>query len=387
MKAIINAKAVLPDKNGNFFIQANTHIIFNKRIIGIFQGNIPPEIINLSEENIIDAKNKYLSPGFINIHAHGALGKDTMDEEDDALQIFAQAEATMGVTSFLPTTMSYDIPRIRRALQRIRKAIRENSKGAKLLGAHMEGPYISPKKRGAQGIKHIKPAEFEDIADFADAIKIITLAPEVTSNSFMEQAKAKGILLSMGHTNATYDEAIEAIDSGNIAHITHLYNAMTPFHHREPGVVGAAFDTSVKTELIADNVHSSPTAQRLAYKMKGIENIILITDSIRASCLGDGLSELGGQKVIVKGELATLEDGTIAGSVATMNRVLSIFKENTGIKLEEVIETVTKNPAQSLKIYDSMGSIEIGKFANFTIFDDYIKIFTTIVEGEVIYIR
>jgi len=387
MKAIINAKAILPDKNGDFFIQANTHILFNKKIIGIFQGNIPPEIINLSEENIIDAKNKYLSPGFINIHAHGALGKDTMDEEDDALKIFAQAEATMGVTSFLPTTMTYDIPRIRRALQRIRKAMRENSKGAKILGAHMEGPYISPKKRGAQDIKHIKPAEFEDIADFADAIKIITLAPEVTSNSFMEQAKSKGILLSMGHTNATYDEAIEAIDSGNVEHITHLYNAMTPFHHREPGVVGTAFDTTVKAELIADNIHSSPTAQRLAYKMKGLENIILITDSIRASCLGDGLSELGGQKVIVKGELATLEDGTIAGSVATMNRVLSIFKENTGIKLEEVIETVTKNPAQSLKIYDSMGSIEIGKFANFTIFDDYIKIFTTIVEGEVIYIR
>ena len=387
MKAIINAKAVLPDKNGDFFIQENTHILFNERIIGIFQGDIPAEILKLSEENIIDAKNKYLSPGFINIHAHGALGKDTMDEEEDALKIFAQAEASMGVTSFLPTTMTYDIPRIRRALQRIRKAMGEKSKGAKILGAHMEGPYISPKKRGAQDIKHIKPAEFEDIADFADAIKIITLAPEVIDDLFMEQAKSKGILLSMGHTNATYDEAIEAIDSENIAHITHLYNAMTPFHHREPGVVGAAFDTGVKTELIADNVHSSPTAQRLAYKMKGIENIILITDSIRASCLGDGLSELGGQKVIVKGELATLEDGTIAGSVATMNRVLSIFKENTGIKLENVIETVTKNPAQSLKIYDKTGSIATGKFADFTIFDDYIRIFTTIVEGEVIYIR
>ncbi len=387
MKAIINAKAVLPDKNGKFFIQANTHILFIERIIGIFQGNIPPEIINLSEENIIDAKNKYLSPGFINIHAHGALGKDTMDEEDDALKIFAQAEATMGVTSFLPTTMTYDIPRIRRALQRIRKAMGEKSKGAKILGAHMEGPYISPKKRGAQDIKHIKPAEFEDIADFADAIKIITLAPEVTSNSFMKQAKSSGILLSMGHTDATYEEAVEAINGGNIEHITHLYNAMPPFHHREPGVVGASFDTSVKTELIADNVHSSPTAQRLAYKMKGLENIILITDSIRASCLGDGLSELGGQRVIVKGELATLEDGTIAGSVATMDRVLSIFKENTGIKLENAIETVTKNPTKSLKIYDKTGSIEKGKFADFTIFDDNIKIFTTIVEGEVRYIR
>ena len=387
MKAIINAKAVLSDKNGDFYIQENTHILFNERIIGIFQGEIPAEILKLSEENVIDAKNKYLSPGFINIHAHGALGKDTMDEEDDALKIFAQAEAAMGVTSFLPTTMTYDIPRIRRALQRIRKAIRENSQGAKILGAHMEGPYISPKKRGAQDIKHIKPAEFEDIADFTDAIKIITLAPEVTPNSFMEQAKSNGILLSMGHTDATYEEAMSAINSGNVEHITHLYNAMSPFHHREPGVVGAAFDTSVKTELIADNVHSSPTAQRLAYKMKGTASIILITDSIRASCLGDGLSELGGQKVIVKGELATLEDGTIAGSVATMDRVVSIFKENTGVKLEKTIETVTKNPAKSLKIYDKTGSIATGKFADFTIFDDYIKIFTTIVEGEVIYIR
>lgn len=387
MFAIINSKAIVPDKNENFFIQENTHILFDEKIRKIFQGEVPSEILNLPEKNIIDAKNKYLSPGFINIHAHGAMGKDTMDEDDAALEIFAEAEAVMGVTSFLPTTMTYDMPKIYRALRRIRAAVGKTTKGAKILGAHMEGPYVSKEKRGAQDIKNIRNANFKDIEDYIDVIKIITLAPEITDDCFMEKAQNSGALLSMGHTNATYDEAVEAISKGYIKHATHLYNAMSPFCHREPGAVGAVFDTDIKAEIIADNVHTSPTAQRLAYKMKGLNNIILITDSIRASCLGEGLSELGGQRVTVKGEVATLDDGTIAGSVATMNRVMAVFKENVGLKLEEVIETVAKNPAKSLKIYDNTGSVEEGKFADFTVFDDEIQIYLTVVEGKVMYSR
>ena len=383
MKAIINGRAILADKSGKFFTQKNAHILFDTRVEKIFAGDIPSEILNLPEKNITDAKNKYVSPGFINIHVHGALGADTMDETKDALEIFAKAQSSMGVTSFLPTTMSYDIPRVQRAFNRIKKAM-EKSGGAKILGANMEGPYISKTRAGAQDAKYIKQADFSDIENFTDVIKIITLAPETVTDDFFKKAEKSGIIFSIGHSDATYEEALDAIKSGKVSHITHLYNAMTPFHHRKPGIVGAAFDTEVTAEIIADNVHSLPTAQRLAYKMKGIEKIILITDSMRASCLGDGISELGGQKVTVKGNLATLENGAIAGSVAKMNDVIRIFKENTGVKTEEAIEAATKNPAKLLKMYDKIGSIETDKSADFAIFDDEFNIFTTVIDGEIV---
>lgn len=384
MKAIVNGRAILVGKDGKFFIRENTHILFDKNIEKIFTGDIPAEILNLSNENITDAKNNYVSPGFINIHAHGALGADTMDETDDALKVFAKAEASTGVTAFLPTTMSYDIPRVQRAFKRIEKAMGKSG-GARILGANMEGPYIAKSRAGAQDEKYIKQADFSDIADYTDAIKIITLAPESVANDFIEKAKKCGIILSIGHSDASYEEAIDAIKCKKFNHITHLYNAMTPFHHRKPGVVGAAFDTDVTVELIADNVHSSPMAQRMAYKLKGLEKIILITDSMRASCLKDGVSELGGQKVTVKGNLATLEDGTIAGSVAKMNDVVRIFKDNVRIKTEEAVEAATKNPAKLLNMYNEIGSIEIGKFADFTMFDDEFNVIMTVVGGAIGY--
>lgn len=385
MKAIINGRAILVDKDGNFCLQENTHILFDKKINKIFRGEIGSELLNISEKDIIDAKNKYISPGFINIHAHGAMGKDTMDEDDDALKIFSRAEASMGVTSFLPTTMTYDMPRIHRALKRIGKSMKEKMQGAKIIGAHMEGPFVSKAKCGAQSKENIKSADFKDIEDFTDIIKIITIAPEVTTDEFINKARAHGIILSMGHSDATYEEAVESIKKGKTQHITHLYNAMSPFHHRKPGIVGAAFDTDVKIEIIADNLHSSPMAQRLAYKVKGRENIILITDSMRASCLGDGISELGGQKVIVKDGIALLENGTLAGSIATMNEVIAIFKENTDEKLEKIIETATKNPAKALNIYDKAGSLEKGKQADLTVFDERLYICLTTVMGDIVY--
>ena len=167
-----------------------------------------------------------------------------------------------------------------------------------------------------------------------------------------------------------------------IGRFTHLYDAMSAFHHRAPGAVGAAFDTDARVELITDNVHSCPAAQRLVWKVKGRGGILLITDSLRACGVGDGPSELGGQKVLVRGELATLEDGTIAGSVAAMNRCVRFFRENTGASVPEVVELVTKNPAEDLGLYDQLGSIAPGKRADFAIFDEEIRIFAAIVGGR-----
>ena len=184
--------------------------------------------------------------------------------------------------------------------------------------------------------------------------------------------------MSIGHSAATYEVARAAIERG-ARHVTHLFNAQTALHHRKPGVVGAALDSDAICELIADNVHVHPAAQRIVAKCKPRHEIILITDSFRACGLGDGLSELGGQKVFVKGNRATLEDGTLAGSVAAMNTVLKNFRDNTGFDVAACVELVTKNPALELGIFNQLGSLEVGKAADITIFDDDFTIRKTFV--------
>ena len=375
MKAIINGKVILPNAQGNFILE-NCAVLFDDVI-----KKITPHFDGVAEK-IIDANGKYVSPGFINVHIHGCGGADTMDDEDNALKIISKNLTAHGVTSFLPTTMTYDIARLQKIFCRIRKAMTQ-SHGAKILGCHMEGPYISEKFKGAQAEKNIRQANFSDIKNFTDVIKIITLAPEKISDwSFVEKCQAAKIILSIGHSAATYEQAMSAVEVHKINHFTHTFNAMTGFHHRRPGVVGAALDSSANCEIIPDNIHTSPAAQRIFYHAKQGKNIILITDSLRACGLGDGESELGGQKVFVKGNLATLADGTIAGSVIAMNQAVKIFLENTKAPLPQIIEMVTKNPAQELNFYDKIGSIEEGKQADFVIFDDDLKIFSTIIDGN-----
>jgi N-acetylglucosamine-6-phosphate deacetylase len=247
----------------------------------------------------------------------------------------------------------------------------------------MEGPFISPAKKGAQAEKNIAKADFAKIAPYQDIVKIITVAPEELHDGgqFIADCHAHGIVVSLGHTAADYATARQAIEEYGAKHITHLFNAMTGLHQRRPGVVGAALDTDANCELIVDNVHIHPAVQRIVYRLKK-DHLILITDSLRACGLGDGPSELGGQKVFVKGTLATLEDGTIAGSVLCMNDGLHIFRENTGAPIEEVVTAVTKTPAKELGLYDELGSLSAGKNADITIFDDALTIQHTIVAGR-----
>ena len=375
MKAIINGRLITPNKAGDFEVRTDT-LLFTEKIEGITK-DVPPE-----NTEIINAAGAYVAPGFINIHVHGAGGADTMDDAEDALGIMAQTQLNMGVTSFLPTTMTYDFPRIYRAFERISQA-RENTTSARILGANMEGPFISKKYKGAQAEENIINADFSLIEKYTDVIKILTFAPEELADfSFVKKCRENGIIPSIGHTAADFETAMAAVEAG-ATHFTHLYNAMTPFHHRRPGVVGAALDSDAYVEIIADNVHSTPTAQRILYKTKAKDKIILITDSLRACGLGDGESELGGQKVFVNGTLATLADGTIAGSVLKMNDAVRIFAENTGADIAKAVEFCTKNPAVELGLYDKIGSIEWGKLADLVIFDDKLQIKKVIVGGEV----
>jgi len=376
MQAIMNGKIILPQK-----ILENHVILFDTTIKDIVPKK---DFIKGTCTKVFDAQSNYVSPGFINLHIHGCGGVDVMDTNHSALQTMSKLLVTTGVTSFLPTTMTYNWPKIYLVLENIRTAMNEEN-GAKILGCNLEGPFINQEFKGAQAARHIIPADFTKIAGFSDVIKIITVAPEkITEDSFFRFCQQNKIIISLGHSAATYEEAINAITKG-ASHITHLFNAMSPLHHRRPGLVGAALDSNVKCELIADNVHVHPAMQRLVYKTKSSEDIILITDSMRACLQGDGSSELGGQKVFVRGQAAKLADGTIAGSVLTMDKAIANFRTNTNAPLNKVIAMATINPAKELELDDHIGSIAIGKQADLVVFDNDINIKNTFVKGVKIF--
>ncbi|WP_270842343.1 N-acetylglucosamine-6-phosphate deacetylase [Mitsuokella multacida] len=382
MKAIINGRFIIPDETGRFTVEGGLALFFDEKIRAIRSAATVSAAEREELEACIDARGAYVSPGFLNVHIHGCVGADTMDDDPEAIRKMQLFQARTGVTAFLPTTMTYDFPTLGRAFRHVREAM-AREEGARVLGCHMEGPFISPAKKGAQAEKNIAKADFAKIAPYQDIVKIITVAPEELPDGgqFIADCHAHGIVVSLGHTAADYATARQAIEEYGAKHITHLFNAMTGLHQRHPGVVGAALDTDANCELIVDNVHIHPAAQRIVYRLKK-DHLILITDSLRACGLGDGPSELGGQKVFVKGTLATLEDGTIAGSVLCMNDGLRIFRENTGAPIEEVVTAVTKTPAKELGLYGELGSLSAGKNADITIFDDALKIQRTIVAGR-----
>ena len=374
MKVIKNGKIILPDAEGNFFVAEDKEIAFDEKILQIEN--------KIDAVEVIDAENFFVAPGFINIHIHGCNNSDTMDDSADALKNICNFLPSTGVTSFLPTTMTMTVEKIKNALTKIRAG---NFSGAKILGANLEGPFVSEKFCGAQDKKNILTADFEIFSDFADVIKIITIAPEeLPDKNFIDKCLAKNIIVSIGHSAATYEIALDAIQRG-ASHITHLFNAQTGLHHRQPGIVGAAMTSKVFVELIADNVHVHPAVQKILSKVKPVSEIILITDSCRACGIGDGEIEFGGQKVFVKNNVATLENGNLAASVAKMNDVVKNFYDNTDFTLPEVIETVTKNPARELKVFDKVGSIEVGKAADFVIFDKNFAVQKTFVNGREIF--
>lgn len=378
MKAIVNGKIIV----GNEILE-NKVLLFEKKIIDISDR----ENVCLSKnDHIIDAKGLYISPGFIDVHIHGSGGKDAMDGEIESIKVISNTIAKRGVTSFLPTTMTMAKEHIYKALDVIEQAMNMDLGGAKVLGAHLEGPFINPKYKGAQKVDFIKNPSFDFIKGYENVIKIITLAPEKDENfKFLKYIKENtDIVLSIGHSDATYEQAMAAIDNG-ISRATHTFNAMTPLNHRKPGIIGAIMNTDISCELIADNIHVHKGAVNVLTKIKGKDKIILITDSMRAGCMNNGIWELGGQKVIVKNGSARLEDDTLAGSILTLDNAIKNMKNNIDASLCEIISMVTINPAKDINIYDKKGSIKKGKDADIAIFDKDINISMTIVEGNIVY--
>ena len=373
MKAIINSHLILPQE----ILQEHV-ILFEDTIKAI----IPREKFQPAQvTKLYDAQGHYLAPGFINMHIHGCAGFDAMDSAPDSVEKIAAALPATGVTAFLPTTMTCPWPEVATALGNIRAAQGKKT-GARILGANLEGPFISKAKTGAQDPANIKKADFTLLKPFTDIIKITTIAPETLSDfSFIKSCLEHAIIVSLGHSAATYEEAMDAILAG-ATHMTHLFNAMVPLHHHGPGIVGAALDTPVMCELICDNIHVHPMLQRLVYAAKDPANIVLITDSMRACLLGDGVSELGGQKVFVKNGKATLADGSLAGSTLTLNKAVANFRANTGAPLEEVINMVTLNPAEELGLENKLGSLTVGKLADLVELDENMQVIKTWINGE-----
>lgn len=386
MKAIINGKIITPNN-----VLQNKIILFNETIEEIIDEKYFMEKFNYGQSSnieIIDAKGNYVSPGFIDIHIHGSGGHDTMDADVKAVKGISEVIVKNGVTSFLPTTMTMDREKIYKALDNIKQCVKLKFKGARILGAHLEGPFINEIYKGAQKEDYIIKPEYDFIEKYKDIIRVITLAPEKDVNlNFIREIKEKtDINLSIGHSNATYEEAMESINMG-VNSATHIFNTMTPFNHRKPGIIGAIFNSDIYCELIADTIHINPAIFQILVKIKGLDKLILITDSMRAGCLKDGFSELGGQKVIVKNNSARLEDGTLAGSILTLNVAVKNFMDYTDIKIYEAVNMASLNPAKDLKIDNKTGSIEIGKNADIIIFDDNFDVKQTIIEGQTVYTK
>lgn len=348
-----------------------------------------------SEYEVIDLPTGHKAiPGLIDIHIHGAHGADTMDATYESLQTLATNLPKEGTTSFLATTMTQRSPAIEQALIHTGEFIhtQQDSGQAEVLGIHLEGPFINPVKAGAQPIEHIVPPRIDVFKRWhslsRESIRIVTLAPEIEGGfDLVEYLVAQNIVASIGHSNATYLEVIEAIKKGS-SQVTHLFNQMSGVHHREPGVVGAAFlHDSLQAELIVDGIHVRPEIVTLAFKQKGPVGLILITDAIRAKGLSDGLYDLGGQSVNVKNGEATLSDGTLAGSVVTLNQALKNMMTFTGCSLQEAVQMASTNPAKQANVDDRKGSISIGKDADLVILDQAYEVVMTFCRGKCAYVR
>lgn len=348
--------------------------------------------IGKNEEGLQELPEEYVVvPGFIDEHIHGAAGSDAMDGTMEDLGKIANALASEGTTAFLATTMTQSPENITKALKAV-KAYRELSpeSGAEILGVHLEGPFISKDFVGAQPIEYVAKPSVEVFKKYQDAsgdcVRIVTLAPEVEgSTELIKYLVSQNIVASIGHTNATYADVKKAVEAG-ATNLTHTYNAMKPLHHREVGTVGSGllFD-ELNCECICDGIHVSGPAIQLLHKNKPADKMTLITDAMRAKHMPDGVSELGGQVVIVKNGEARLENGTLAGSVLKMNNAVKNVMKFLNLPLEEVVKLASQNPAKNLGVFDQIGSIKEGKRADFVILDKDLNVVQTVRNGKVIY--
>ncbi len=333
-----------------------------------------------STDVIESGTGQIVIPGMIDVHIHGGHGIDTMDADSDKLALLGKKLMMEGVTTFFPTTMTQSVEAINEALKACKEAKEKcNSVG----GVHLEGPFVNLEWKGAQPAQYIIPPDVEQFEKWqkisGDLISLVTFAPEVEGGEQLKKHfEATGVIGSCGHTGAFYDD----LKNSNVSHATHLYNQMRGLHHREPGVVGYALLTpGVKVEIIADGIHICPEMVKLAYKLKGPKEICLITDAMRAKGLEEGMYELGGQPVKVEKGKATLTDGTIAGSILTMDQAFRNMIEFTGCSIEEAVQMTSVNQAEEFGLTNK-GELAVGKDADFVVMNEKLFVKSTIQLGK-----
>ncbi len=378
MKAITNGKIILKDRVIDGFAVLISDVV---------EGIVPAEQIPEGAE-VLDARGGYIAPGLIDLHIHGYLGKDVCDGEEESIRTISKGLLANGVTGYLPTTMTVDMKVIRKALEVCRDLMEESKDwdGSVILGCHAEGPFISESKKGAQDAKYILKPDAKFVKEYADVIRVITLAPETDTEDFAairEMARDTDVVISMGHTSADYETAMRGTEVG-VGHVTHLFNAMTPLAHRAPGVVTAAFNSDVSCEVIVDTFHVDKCFYDLLWKIKG-RKLCFITDCLPAGGLPYGEYTLGGAKIIYRDIVCRLEDGTVAGSVLHLNHGVWNVYTNSNIPLHECVNCATLNPATVLGLQDRKGSIEVGKDADLIITDEKFEVQKTIIKGEIKY--
>jgi len=336
----------------------------------------------------LDLKGFIIAPGFVDIHIHGCAGFDTCDATPEAIYAIAGQLAAKGITSFCPTTMTIAPEDIEKTLLNVKSCMENPPEGARILGVNMEGPYISVKRKGGQKADFVKSCDFKEFKRYFELsggiIKIVDIAPECDgADEFIEGAK-KLCRVSIAHTEADFETAKAAFEKG-VTQVTHLYNAMPGFSHREPGTVGAVFDDErVMAELICDGFHIHPAALRLAFRVLGEERAIIVSDSMRATGLKDGAYDLGGQEVDVKNGQARLSDGTIAGSTTNIYEEVKNLV-SYGVPLRQVIKAATLNPAKAIGEDGQIGSIELGKAADLVALDKELNLKLVISRGKIVF--
>ncbi|MCU0475754.1 MAG: N-acetylglucosamine-6-phosphate deacetylase [Anaerolineae bacterium] len=350
-----------------------------------------PHPTPLAGQSVLDLGGATVMPGFIDVHVHGAVGHDVMDASPEGLRQMARFFASRGVTGFLPTTLTDSRENTLAALHAIREAMAQPTGGARILGAHLEGPYLNRAKGGAQHLDHIRPCVPQEARDFLEVgvVKLVSVAPEIEGNGWLiDECRKRGITASMAHTNATFAEAMDGIGLG-ITHATHTFNAMSPLHHRDAGAVGAALlSPHVRCELICDGVHVSPSAAEVLWRMKGRDGVVLITDAMRATGMPDGEYTLGTTPAFKQGETATLADGTLAGSVLTFDRGLRLFKrviDPDGARPDLLADLVAVTSANAAQAIGAESGIYYHSPADLVVLDADWHVLYTIVQGEIVH--
>jgi N-acetylglucosamine-6-phosphate deacetylase len=378
---IVGGTILTPDTT----LRDHTLVIEGQRITGLVRGNADPA----PGDQVIDAAERWVVPGFIDVHVHGAAGHDTMDASPAAVHGMARFFAQHGVTSYLPTTMTASVEAVTAAIENV-AVCGQPDNGAWHLGLHLEGPYLNVDYRGAQNPIHFRspdPAEYERW--FAsELIRLVTVAPELDgAELFITAGRQRGVEFAIGHSGASYEQVGTAANWG-VRQATHTFNGMLGLHHRNPGTLGGVLtDERLYCQVIADGIHIHPALVKLLVRVKGVNRTVLITDAMRATGLADGEYDLGGQPVTVQNGVARIATGSLAGSTLTMDAALRNMLAFAGLALSEALAMATSVPAEALNLRGKKGVLAPGADADVVLLDPDLQVVMTVVNGAVVYAR